>query len=117
MRMSRNDPAKRWNVFNVQAQQFVYPTGFETETEAAIWLDHYRTLVPSDWVYEVRLMTATYDPEQKPMSNPLIDPSKLDIRNGVIYYKIRQQDGSFTPMTVADTLSMRLFVSWVQIHD
>lgn len=51
------------------------------------------------------------------MSNPLIDPSKLDIRNGVIYYKIRQQDGSFISMTVADSLSMRLFVSWVQIHD
>ncbi len=45
------------------------------------------------------------------------DTSKLDIRNGVIHYKIRQQDGKFTPMTVKDTPSMRLFVQWVQIHD
>ena len=45
------------------------------------------------------------------------DTSKLDIRDGIIHYKIRQQDGKFTPMTVRDTPSNRLFVQWVQIHD
>lgn len=46
------------------------------------------------------------------------DTTKLDIRDGVIHYKIRQQDGrTFTPMTVKDTPSNRLFVQWVQIHD
>lgn len=47
----------------------------------------------------------------------MIDLSKLDIRDGVVHYKIRQQDGSFAPMTVKDTTSNRYFVSWVQIHD
>jgi hypothetical protein len=48
----------------------------------------------------------------------MIDLSKLDIRDGVIHYKIRQQDGvTFVPMTVRDTPDMRRFVSWVQIHD
>jgi hypothetical protein len=43
--------------------------------------------------------------------------TQLDIRNGVIHYKIRQQDGTFAPMTVKDTTSNRLFVQWVQVHD
>ena len=47
----------------------------------------------------------------------MIDLSKLDIRNGVIHYKVRQQDGSFVAVTVKDTYDMRLFVSWLQIHD
>jgi hypothetical protein len=42
---------------------------------------------------------------------------KLIIKEGVIYYKIRLQDGTFMPMSVKDTKSMRLFVEWVQIHD
>jgi hypothetical protein len=47
-----------------------------------------------------------------------VDPTRLDIRDGVIHYKIRQQDGvTFTPMTVRDTPDMRRFVAWVQIHD
>jgi hypothetical protein len=47
----------------------------------------------------------------------LVVISKLRIVDGVIFYKIRQQDGSFVEMTVRDTPSMRRFVSWVQIHD
>lgn len=47
----------------------------------------------------------------------MIDYSKLMICNGKIHYKIRQQDDSFVWMTVKDTFSNRLFVSWVQIHD
>lgn len=43
--------------------------------------------------------------------------SKLDIRNNIIYYFIYQQDGSKQLMTLPDTTSNRLFVSWVQIHD
>lgn len=54
---------------------------------------------------------------EKEPARSMIDLSKLNIRDGVIHYKIRQQDGSFVPMTVRDSLSMRLFVSWVQIHD
>jgi hypothetical protein len=52
------------------------------------------------------------------MTRGMVNLSKLDIRDGVIYYRIRQQDGvTFVPMTVADTPSMRAFVAWVQIHD
>lgn len=47
----------------------------------------------------------------------LVDISKLDIRGGVIHYKIRQQDGSFVSMTLPDTDHWRRFVAWVQIHD
>lgn len=39
------------------------------------------------------------------------------IRDGVIYYNIRQQDDSLVEMTVADTQGMRLFVAWVEKHD
>lgn len=45
------------------------------------------------------------------------DFSKLVIRDGVIHYRVYQQDGSLLPMTCKDTLSNRLFVSWVQIFD
>lgn len=47
----------------------------------------------------------------------IYDLSKLNIRDGRIHYKIRQQDGSFQKMDCADTVSNRLFVQWVQIHD
>lgn len=45
------------------------------------------------------------------------DFSKLDIRDGVIHYRLYQQDGSLQPMTVKDTYSNRLLISWIQIHD
>lgn len=51
------------------------------------------------------------------MNTLLVDLAKLDIRNGVIHYKIRQQDDSFVEMTLPDTLHWRRFVAWVQIHD
>ncbi len=54
---------------------------------------------------------------EAPDTKSMVDLAKLDIRNGVIHYKIRQQDGSFVPMTIKDTTSNRYFVSWVQIHD
>jgi hypothetical protein len=45
------------------------------------------------------------------------DFSKLKIVDGVIHYKIYQQDGSMVDMTVEDTYSNRLLISWIQIHD
>jgi len=42
---------------------------------------------------------------------------KLDIRDGVIHYKLYNQEGDLTPMTIKNTYENRLFVSWVQIHD
>jgi hypothetical protein len=45
------------------------------------------------------------------------DWSKLTIRDGVIHYRIYQQDGSMQPMTAPDTLHNRQIVSWIQIHD
>jgi hypothetical protein len=47
----------------------------------------------------------------------LVDLTRLDIRNGVIHYRLHAQDGSMIPMTVRDTFCMRRFVAWVQIHD
>jgi hypothetical protein len=47
----------------------------------------------------------------------ITDFSKIDIRDGVIHYRIYGQDGEFIPMTVRDTYSNRLLVSWIQIHD
>jgi hypothetical protein len=47
----------------------------------------------------------------------ITDFSKLDIRDGLIHYRLYDQEGNFTSMTVKDTHSNRLFVSWVQIHD
>lgn len=35
----------------------------------------------------------------------------------MLHYKIRQQDGSFQDMACPDTVSNRLFVEWVRIHD
>ena len=49
--------------------------------------------------------------------NKINDFSKLKIHNGVIHYKLYSQSGDFVPMTIKDTYSNRLFVSWVQIHD
>jgi hypothetical protein len=51
------------------------------------------------------------------MTAPAYDLSKLAIRDGRIYYKIRQQDGTFQTMTCKDTMDGRMFVQWVQIHD
>lgn len=48
---------------------------------------------------------------------PLVNLEKLDIRDGVIHYFVYAQNGEKIPMTVRDTLDMRRFVSWVQIHD
>jgi len=45
------------------------------------------------------------------------DWSKLDIRDGVIHYRIYQQDGSMQSMTAPDTMHNRQIVSWIQIHD
>ena len=42
---------------------------------------------------------------------------RLDIRDGVIYYKLYQQDGSMTEMTCADTVSNCRFIEWVKVHD
>lgn len=47
----------------------------------------------------------------------LDDFSRLDIREGVIHYRLYQQDGSLQPMTCKDTFENRLFVSWVQKFD
>jgi hypothetical protein len=53
----------------------------------------------------------------EPTRSDIRDFSKLDIRDGVIHYRIYQQDGTLQPMTIRDTHSNRLFVSWVQVHD
>lgn len=45
------------------------------------------------------------------------DWSKLRIEDGVIHYRLYQQDGGSQPMTCPDTIENRNFVSWVQIHD
>jgi hypothetical protein len=49
--------------------------------------------------------------------NELIIKAKLEIRDGVIHYRIYQQDGSLQPMKCPDTLPNRLYVSWFQAHD
>lgn len=43
--------------------------------------------------------------------------SKLRIEGDVIHYRLYQQDGTMQPMTCKNTLSNRMFVDWVQIHD
>lgn len=45
------------------------------------------------------------------------DFSKLRIEDGKIKYRLYRQDGSMQDMETTDTVSHRLFVSWVQIHD
>jgi hypothetical protein len=50
-------------------------------------------------------------------SMPLNDFSKLRIEDGRIHYRLYQQDGTMQDMDCADTLSNRLFVSWVQKID
>lgn len=47
----------------------------------------------------------------------ITDWSKIRIVGGVIYYRLYGQDGSVQPMTCADTVENRNFVSWVQMHD
>lgn len=51
------------------------------------------------------------------IANELLTKARLDIRDGVIHYRLYQQDGSMEAMTCRDTASNRLFVSWVQAHD
>lgn len=51
------------------------------------------------------------------MSNDVRDFSKLRLEAGIIHYKLYTQDGKMVDMTVKDTLSNRLLVSWIQIHD
>lgn len=46
-----------------------------------------------------------------------VDPAKLDIRDGVIFYKLYGQDGKFIPMQVADNDNARRMVAWIQMHD
>lgn len=53
----------------------------------------------------------------EPEPNDINDWSRLTIRDGVIHYRLYQQDGSQQPMTCSDTPDHRRFVSWVQIHD
>jgi len=48
---------------------------------------------------------------------PLDDFSKLRLGEGIIRYRLYQQDGSMVEMTCEDKLSNRLFVSWVQKFD
>jgi hypothetical protein len=47
----------------------------------------------------------------------LSDFSKIKIVDGTIHYKLYDQEGKFTPMTLPNTYSNRLLVSWIQIHD
>lgn len=47
----------------------------------------------------------------------MTDFSKLRLDGNLIRYKLYAQDRSFIEMTVKDTYSNRLFISWVQIHD
>lgn len=59
----RSDEGGRWNVRNLSNGRWVYEGGFDTETEAAIWLAHYLTLLPPERdQYAVRRMGATYSP-------------------------------------------------------
>jgi len=51
------------------------------------------------------------------MGNLLIEHGRWDIREGVIHYRIYQQDGTPQEMTCADTSHNRQFVSWVQAYD
>lgn len=60
----------------------------------------------SEWVTEI---------EYEPCSPR--DFSKLKIVDGSIHYRLYQQDGTMVAMTIADTYSNRLLVSWIQIHD
>ncbi len=45
------------------------------------------------------------------------DWSRLHIANGAIHFFLYQQDGERQSWSVADTLTNRQFVEWVQIHD
>ena len=56
-------------------------------------------------------------PVKLDLDNPLVDLTKLKIRDGLIHYFLYQQDGSKQPMTCRDTPANRLNVAWMQIHD
>lgn len=51
------------------------------------------------------------------LPNRITDWSRLKIVDGTIHYRLYGQDGSIQPMTCADNIENRNFVSWVQIHD
>jgi len=53
----------------------------------------------------------------KDVTGTIRDHSKLKIVEGVIHYRLYQQDGSMQDMTCRDTPDNRMFVSWVQMHD
>ena len=61
--------------------------------------------------------TTDYFPGFPDCRGDVSDWSKLDIRDGVIYYFLYQQDGSKQPMTAPDTVHNRQCISWMQIHD
>lgn len=42
---------------------------------------------------------------------------RLNIVDNVIYFKVRQQDGTFQAMKCKDTMEARMFVDWLQRHD
>lgn len=42
---------------------------------------------------------------------------KLDIRNGVIHYKLYRQDGTLQLMETKDTLDNKFIVDWIQQFD
>ncbi len=56
-------------------------------------------------------------PVKLELDNPLIDLSKLQIKDGRIYYFLYQQDNSKQEMSCKDTQANRLCVAWMQIHD
>ena len=45
------------------------------------------------------------------------DHPPLDIRDGVIHYRLYAQDGKFIPMTCVDTPDFRRFVEWTRRFD
>jgi hypothetical protein len=47
----------------------------------------------------------------------LNDFTRLRIVDGMIHYRLYQQDGTMQDMICKDTQSNRLFVSWVQKFD
>jgi hypothetical protein len=56
-------------------------------------------------------------PGVRPLKGDPLDHAKVKIIDGVIHYRVRQQDGSMQPMTAPDTQHNRQIVSWIQIHD
>lgn len=56
-------------------------------------------------------------PAKLEFGKPLVDLSKLRIKDGRIHYFLYQQDGSKQPMSCSDTRENRMCVAWMQIHD